>query len=92
MKTTPAKTPALQSLASDMVGDGKSPNLYFVTDGGVTVTVTRNRELALREWRELAKRFPRVECALEDRKTGVLCSVAPESDAPGARLIVESSI
>ena len=89
MKTSamPSKIPALQSLASDVIGDGKSPNLFFVTDRGVTITVTRNFSSAHAEWTKLANRVPRMESALEDRKTGVIASVEPESDAPGARLI-----
>lgn len=84
----PKKINELEALASNLIGDGQSPNLYFVTDQGVVVTVTRSLEVAHAEWKELARRLPRVECALEDRKTGVLASVEPESNEEGAKLRV----
>ena len=84
----PRKIAALEALAREIVGDGKGPDLFFVTDQGVVVTITRDYELGYRQWQELSRRSPRVESALENRQFGVLCSVAPESDEPGARLIV----
>jgi hypothetical protein len=38
----PRKVPELEALARDRVGDGGSPALFFVTDAGVVVTVTRD--------------------------------------------------
>lgn len=70
----------LDALASDMVGDGGSPNVFFVTDGGHVVTVTTDRSAAWAQWRRLADRLPLRECALEDRQTGVLASVEPAED------------
>ncbi len=84
----PAKIAALEILACDMVGDGKAPDLFFVTDQGVVITVTRNKSVAYDEWRNLAARRPMVESAMESRRFGVIASVEPESDKPGARLIV----
>lgn len=83
MKT---KIQELQTLASDKIGDGKSPNLFFVTDEGIVVTVTRDFNLAYRQWLRLANQSPRRECALEDRRAGTLASVEPCSDEKGARL------
>lgn len=83
----PNRIKALEILARDMVGDGKKPDLYFVTDRGVVVAIETDLDAAAQRWRDLAARSPRVESALEDRLTGVLASVAPESEAPGARLI-----
>jgi len=84
----PKKINELEALASNLIGDGQSPNLYFVTDRGVVVTVTRSFEVAREEWKQLSRRSPRLECALEDRKVGVLASVEPESDEEGAPLRV----
>lgn len=92
----PRRIPALESMARDMVGDSGTPDLFFVTDRGVVVMVARSFPAAHREWSRLAQRRdmgtgdPRglLESALENRRTGVLASVEPESDEPGARLVV----
>ena len=77
MKT---KIKRLQTLASDLVGDGKNPNLFFVTEQGITVTVTRDFDMAYRQWETMAHTYPHIECALEDRKFGVICAVEPDMD------------
>lgn len=79
----------LEELARSVIGDGKTPNLYFVTDRGVVVTVTRSAEAAYRHWRELAKRSPRVESAVEDRQAGCLASVAPDDDGSTRLIIID---
>lgn len=84
----PLEVPAFQAWPVDHVGDGKKPNVYVVTDRGVVVTLTRDGPTGYRHWRTLADRRPLVESALEDRVTGVLASVEPDSDEPGARLEV----
>jgi hypothetical protein len=84
----PQKIEQLQTLARDMVGDDGKPDLFFVTDQGIVVTISRDFDTAHKHWEELARRSPRVECALENRRTGVLASVEPDSDEPGARLEV----
>lgn len=66
----------LNALATEMVGDGKKPNLYFVTNKGNVATVTQHFEVAHREWSKFASQ--RVECALEDRLTGIICSSGME--------------
>lgn len=82
----PRKIAILEALASSTIGDGKSPDLFFVTDQGVCVTVTRSFETAYEQWKALSRRYPRTECALENRTVGVLASMEPESEEPGARL------
>lgn len=86
-----AKIESLEKLARNMVGDGNSPNLYFVSDCGVCITITRNFSLAYQQWRALADRIPRIESALEDRKNGTIADVSPESDDSGAKLIFTDS-
>jgi hypothetical protein len=84
---TVERVTTLEELARETIGDGGSPNLYFVTDNGDVVTVTRDRALAYRHWRYLADQRPLRECALEDRKYGVICSVEPR-DEGSKRLVV----
>ena len=76
----PKKIKELEHLARDMVGDGKTPNLYFVSNQGVIVTVTRDFEKAFNEWHSMSIQFPKFECALEDRLWGTICSVEPRAD------------
>lgn len=71
---------ALEALASEMVGDGQEPNWFFVTLQGDVVGVTQDFESAYSQWDRLSRQSPRVECALEDRLTGVLASVEPIDD------------
>jgi hypothetical protein len=68
----------LEQLATELVGDGKSPNLYFVTWNDRVQTVTLDRRLAYQQWCVLATRAE--VCALEDREAGVLCSVEVGED------------
>ena len=77
-----------EKIASELIGDGRRPNVYFVTDQGKVQTITLNKEVALDHWRALAARWPMVECALEDRQTGVLASIEPTTDDEGAPLAV----
>lgn len=58
---------AFEKMARSMVGDGKSPNVYFVCQGGNVVCVTTNRDLADEAYEQCYG-----EVTLEDRKTGVL--------------------
>lgn len=85
--SAPERIDALEAFVSATVGDGKSPNLFFVSDRGVNVMITRNFDDAYATWKWLAIR-PRGESALEDRQYGVMASVSPVSDEPGARLEV----
>jgi hypothetical protein len=66
-------TDHLEQLARDLVGDGLSPNLYFVTEAFRVTTITTDRQLAYLAWRQLAMRG--TPCSLEDREHGVLASL-----------------
>lgn len=82
----PKRIEKLEKFISESVGDGKAPNLFFVSVEGVNVLISRDFDVAYHEWLQLA--MPKnKETALEDRQTGVIASVEPESDDPGARLI-----
>lgn len=79
------KVARLETMARELIGDGRKPNLYFVTDEGAVVTVTRDLKVAYIHWCRLAWPagygvLPLKESALEDRRVGVLCSVEPEHD------------
>ena len=74
-----SKIKELEELASKVVGDGHGPDLFFVSVEGVVVTVTRNFELAYREWQKYSWKCE-VETALENRTYGVICDVSPVSD------------
>jgi hypothetical protein len=76
----------LEKLARDLVGDGKEPNLFFVSSNGNIILISRDFEAAYRKYREHARTRDH-ETALEDRKTGVIASVEPVSDEPDAKLI-----
>ena len=60
----------LNELATKMVGDGKSPEVYFVTVKGNTILVATDAALVYGYWRSLAS--TRVECTLESRKIGTI--------------------
>lgn len=69
------KTPQLEALASEVIGDGQSPNLYFVTVAGRgVILVSREFDTAYDCWRFLPRS---IETTLEDRKIGVICSTEP---------------
>lgn len=68
------KVEQFEQMARDMVGDGKSPNLYFVSEEGVITTVTRDFEAAYLCWSGLGRK---IETCLEDRKNGVLATTTP---------------
>lgn len=71
---------ALETLASNLVGDGDKEDLFFVTDRGDVVTVTRNFWTAYNDWKQLSRRSPRVECSLENRTYGVICDVSSDEE------------
>jgi hypothetical protein len=68
----------LEELASEVIGDGLSPNLYFVTEEGRgVILVSRDFDAAYDCWRFLPRS---IETTLEDRKFGVICSTQPEEE------------
>ena len=73
----PRRIQALEELPRNMVGDGGTPNLYFVTVKGNVLLISQDFEIAYRAWREFS--FPaKMETGLEDRQVGVLASVEPD--------------
>jgi hypothetical protein len=64
----------LDKLASELVADGKTPNLFFVTVKADCLLATRDFDLAYAYWRQLPRD---VETMLEDRLIGVICSTEP---------------
>ena len=64
----------LEGLASQLIGDGQSPNLYFVSVKGNCVLVSREFDTAYDYWRFLPRN---IETSLEDRQIGVICSTEP---------------
>ena len=76
MKNIPINA-TLDNLAREMVGDGKSPNTFFVTLAGKVVLVTTDWEQAYDAWRRVEKRNQDKESALEDRKWGTICDRSP---------------
>lgn len=76
----------LEKMASNLVGDGKAPNIFFVSIGGNIVMITLDFDAAYEFWKQNSNQRQH-ETALEDRKTGVLATVEPESDEPGAKLV-----
>lgn len=77
------KIPELQELATKLVGDGQSPNLYFVSKEGVNICVTRFFETAYTLWQAIS-RERECETSLEDRRHGTLADVAPDPErGPG---------
>lgn len=81
-----ARIEQLEKLATAMVGDGKSPNIFFVGLRGNIIMITTDFDDAYAKWKSISNQR-KDQTSLEDRKTGVLASVEPEEDAPGARLI-----
>lgn len=84
---TPMKIAQLQKLATDMVGDDRKPDLFFVTVKGVVITITRNMKLAYDEWKQLALR--NIESTLENRQFGILCSA---DKCPAGNLIISDAM
>ncbi len=72
-------TEALKKIASHYIGDGQQPNFFIVTRGEDVVMVTDDAQAAYNHWRTLAHSCE-IECALEDRQTGVICEVCPQEE------------
>lgn len=74
------KIKALERYASEKIGDGKSPNLYFVSEQGMgVVLITRFFDVAYDYWNKLSRVK---ETSLEDRKFGVICSTEKAKNGP----------
>jgi hypothetical protein len=81
----------LEELARTMVGDGKSPDLFFVTVGGNVVMISREYRPAYACWKRHASASPLYECALENRQIGVIASVQPEEDDDKRLEVIDDS-
>ena len=86
------KIKELEELASKMVGDGKSPNVFFITLQGVVVMITLDFNEAYHKWKRVSfngsiSHHPTVETTLEDRQYGCICLIQPEED-DSTKLIV----
>jgi hypothetical protein len=76
----------LEQLACNMVGDGKAPNIFFVTVEGSVQLISLDVELAYTAWR----RIPRnIESSLEDRQYGTICTVEPEHDGSKKLIVID---
>lgn len=67
----------LNVLATELIGDGKTPNLFFVSIKGDIVLVTPEFDTAHEYWLYLPRT---IETALEDRRNGMLAATEPEED------------
>lgn len=82
------RVPALELLATNVVGDGGVPNLFFVSIEGVIITVTRTFSVAYDHWKSLPRDK---ETALEDRKWGVICSTGAREEGSSQLITIDDS-
>lgn len=73
----------LNALATKMVGDNQTPNVFFVSCRGNIMMVSAEFDTAYDYWRFLPRN---VETTLEDRQNGVLASTEPREDNPAKNL------
>lgn len=70
----------MEAIAREMIGDGKKPNVYFVSQfsegekGPGLVLISRNFDVAYEFWLSLPRN---IETIFEDRLTGVLAETTP---------------
>jgi hypothetical protein len=69
---------ALNSLATQYVGDGDKENLFFVSDKDGVVTITTDFDVAYNHWRQLSHTYPDTQSMLEDRIYGTICCREPK--------------
>lgn len=72
---------SLDGMAAELVGDGKDPNLYFVTRGGKTLMVTIDKDAAYSFWKSITTSSN--ETQLEDRKNGSLAGQVKDDEKGG---------
>jgi len=68
----------LEQLASELIGDGHTPDIFFVTKKGKVRMITLDFQDAYHKWKEIASK--QVECALENRTWGVICSFEQDEE------------
>lgn len=78
----------LEALASDMIGDGQTPDVFFVTRKGNVILVTTEFDVAYERWEQLPRNQ---ESSLENRTWGCICTVEPESDDSKRLIVVDDS-
>lgn len=66
----------LNDLPVEMVGDGGSPNVFFVSLEGNVLLVSLDFNVAYHFWRLISSKKDR-ETSLEDRQHGTMASVEP---------------
>lgn len=66
------KIKELEELAMKLIGDGKNPNLFFVSENGNIILVTTDGDIAYAAWSKAS--LGSEEAALEDRKNGTISS------------------
>ena len=76
----------MDELATTTVGDGKSPNIYFVSKDAKVICMTTSYQLARKTWEDLPTN---VETAMEDRKYGVIASNEPEENGSKRLVLIE---
>ena len=83
------KIKQLEDLAISTVGDGKNPNLFFVSENGVITTVTRDFNIAYNKWMD--NRYDCINSVIEDRKNGMICEYCPFSKN-NERICIDDSV
>ncbi len=81
----------LQDVASEVVGDGKRPNIFFVSSEGRIILISLDFDVAYEAWVKVSDVAKKVETALEDRQTGVIASVEPLEDRGGELVWMDDS-
>ena len=71
------KIEQLEQLARDLIGDGKTPNIFFVTFSANVILITTDKFIAYEVWKKLPKS---IESSLEDRRHGCICTTEPLED------------
>lgn len=72
------KIKQLNQLATEMVGDGKSKNIFFFTVKGDVQLIGIDIDVVYKAWTDFVMSNPRVEAMIEDRKNGVVASAGME--------------
>ncbi len=83
------QVPELEQLACEMVGDGKKPNVFFVSLRGQMQMITRDGDAAYELVMSYCWRHPNKEFALEDRLHGCLVTNEPEEDGSKKLILID---
>lgn len=81
------EVPELEQLASEMVADGKTPNVFFVSLEGQVQLVTRDGAVAYALVQSYRRTRRKQEYSLEDRLNGCLVTNEPD-DENSKRLVL----